>query len=128
MSINYRYDDEDNAPNAVLQIDDYPPHNFLAVAIVSSMANGPRYEAFVTLPPDEQVKLFQAFAAHLTGTDNTPGLSYFTNWLTSFLSPDDLLTISHNLISHALAAKGEAGFAPGEPTENLGEWSEDEQT
>ena len=80
------------------------------------------------LPPDEQVKLFQALAAHLAGTDHTPGLSYFTNWLTSFLSPDDLLAISHKLITFALAAKGEAGFAPGEPTENLGEWSEDEQT
>jgi hypothetical protein len=65
----------------------------------------------VALPPDEQLKLFQALAAHLTQTDKTPGLSYFTNWLTSFLSSDDLLVISRGLINYALAAKGEKGVS-----------------
>jgi hypothetical protein len=61
-------------------------------------------------------------------TATTPDPDAITRWLINSFEPDYLLVMARQLIAYALAAKGEAGFAPGEPTENLGEWSEDEQT
>ena len=60
-------------------------------------------------------------------TATTPDPDAITRWLMSSFDADYLLVMARRLISYALAAKGEAGFAPGEPTENLGEWSENEQ-
>jgi len=125
MSINYRYDDGE-AYQKTLTVQDASDKAYFEIE--TSIDGHPHDTLLITLPPDEQLKLFQALAAHLAGPDSQSERDVITQWLTSSFEPDYLLVMARNLISHALAANGEAGFAPGEPTENLGEWSENEQT
>ena len=55
-------------------------------------------------------------------TATTPDPDAITRWLINSFDADYLLAMAHKLISHALAAKGEAGFAPDEVMpDNLGD-------